>query len=146
MRACCARCEGTLLRRSTPFRSGATTAAIALAALILYPFAVGLPMVSITKFGHEQESSILAGIGTLFGRGHIFIGLIVLVCSLVIPVLKLSGLLVLSVGGLGLGRLSQPPLPPQRSGLHDVTVHMSPSSVQVTLAQLPGLAPQLQSG
>ncbi len=102
MRACCARCEGTLLRRSTLFRSGATTAAIALAALILYPFAVGLPMVSITKFGHEHESSILAGIGTLFGRGHIFIGLIVLVCSLVIPVLKLSGLLVLCVGGLRL--------------------------------------------
>ncbi len=102
MRACCARCEGTLLRRSKLFRSGTTTAAIALAALILYPFAVGLPMVSITKFGHEHESSILAGIGTLFGRGHIFIGLIVLVCSFVIPVLKLGGLLVLSAGGLGL--------------------------------------------
>ena len=102
MRACCARCEGTLFRRSTRFRSGATTAAIAVAALILYPFAVGLPMVSITKFGHEHESSILAGIGTLFGRGHIFIGLIVLVCSFVIPVLKLGGLFVLSAGGLGL--------------------------------------------
>ena len=107
MRVCCARCEGTLLRRSTLFRGGATTAAIAMAALILYPLAVGLPMVSITKFGHEHESSILAGIGTLFGRGHIFIGLIVLVCALVIPVLKLSGLLVLSLGGLGLGRHSR---------------------------------------
>ena len=102
MRVCCARCEGTLLRRSTQFRSGATTACIAMAALILYPFAVGLPMVSITKFGHEHESSILAGIWTLLGRGHIFIGLIVLVCALVIPVLKLGGLFVLSTGGLGL--------------------------------------------
>ncbi len=104
MRACCARCEGTLLRRSTMFRSPATTGAIAAAALILYPFAVGLPMISIAKFGHEKESSIIEGIGTLFGRGHIFIGIIVLVCSLVIPVLKLGGLLVLSAGGLGLGR------------------------------------------
>ena len=102
MRVCCARCEGTLLGRSTMFHSATTTAAIAMAALILYPFAVGLPMVSITKFGHEHESSILAGIGTLLGRGHIFIGLIVLVCSFVIPVLKLGGLFVLSAGGLGL--------------------------------------------
>lgn len=102
MRACCARCEGTLLRRSTMFHRPATTGAIAAAALILYPLAVGLPMVSITKFGHQQESSIIDGIGTLLGRGHIFIGIIVLVCSFVIPVLKLGGLFMLSAGGLGL--------------------------------------------
>ncbi len=104
MRACCARCEGTLLRRSTRFRSPATTGAIAVAALILYPLAVGLPMISIAKFGYEKESSIIEGIGTLLGRGHIFIGIIVLVCSFIIPVLKLGGLLVLSAGGLGLGQ------------------------------------------
>ncbi len=102
MRACCARCEGTLLGRSTPFHSATTTACIALAALILYPLAVGLPMVSIAKFGHHQESSIIEGIGTLFGRGHLLIGIIVLVCSFVIPVLKLGGLFVLSAGGMGL--------------------------------------------
>ncbi len=99
MRACCARCEGTLREPTIARHSNSSTAAIATAALILYPLAVTLPMISITQFGHESQSSILAGISTLFGRGHLLIGSIVLICSLILPVIKLASLLLLSIGG-----------------------------------------------
>lgn len=99
MRACCARCEGALREPAIARNSNSATAAITTAALILYPLAVTLPMISITQFGHESQSSILAGIGTLFGRGHLLVGSIVLICSLVLPILKLASLLLLSLGG-----------------------------------------------
>lgn len=99
MRACCARCVGTLREPTIALNSNSSTAAIATAALILYPLAVTLPMISITKFGHETESSILEGIWTLFGRGNLLVGSIVLICSLVLPVIKLASLLLLSIGG-----------------------------------------------
>lgn len=99
MRACCARCEATLHQPAIDRHSNNSTAAIATAALILYPLAVSLPMISIAQFGHESESSILAGIWTLFGRGNFLVGSIVLICSLVLPVLKLASLLLLSLGG-----------------------------------------------
>jgi paraquat-inducible protein A len=80
------------------------TAAIALAALVLYPVAVTLPILRIEKLGHIQESSILEGISTLFARGHLLVGVIVLLCSVVFPVAKLAALLALSAGGLGLAQ------------------------------------------
>lgn len=102
MRACCVRCGTALHRRSTAARSNTRTAAIAAAALVLYPLAVGLPMVRVEKFGHYNEASVLEGIATLLGSGHIVVGLIVLLCSIVLPLGKLAALLVLSAGGLHL--------------------------------------------
>lgn len=102
MRACCARCEGTLHQPAEARSSNNSTAAVAIAALILYPLAVSLPMISIAKFGHESQSSILEGIWTLFGRGELLVGSIVLICSLVLPVLKLASLLLLSLGGFAM--------------------------------------------
>ena len=100
MRACCLRCGTTLRKRSAILRSRGRTAAIALAALTLYPFAVTLPMIRIEKFGHLSESSILEGTATLLGSGHIVVGIIVLLCSVVLPLGKLIVLLMLSMGGL----------------------------------------------
>ena len=85
-------------------RSNARTAAIALAALILYPFAVSLPIIHVQEFGHRNASSILEGTASLLRSGHLVAGLIVLVCSVILPPGKLLALLVLSVGGLGLRR------------------------------------------
>ena len=107
MRVCCARCDITLRKRSTRRASHSRTAAIATAALILYPLAVSLPFIRIEKFGHAHEASILEGVTTLLSRGHLFVGLIVLLCSVVFPVLKLTALLVLSAGGLTLGHRHQ---------------------------------------
>ena len=99
MRACCARCRGAIRSRSGRLASRSRTAAIATAALLLYPVAVSLPMIRIEKFGHAHEASILEGVITLLSRGHLVVGVVVLVCSVVLPVLKLGALLLLSAGG-----------------------------------------------
>lgn len=95
----CARCATRLHddRGSAAHRH--RTAALALAALVLYPPAVGLPMLEIEQFGHQQASSVIDGTATLLSQGHYFVGLIVLVCSVILPVAKLIGLLALSLGG-----------------------------------------------
>lgn len=94
----CARCEMLLpdARGSRLHRH--RTAALSLAALVLYPAAVGLPMLEIEQFGHLQASSVLDGTATLLAQGHYFVGLIVLLCSVVLPIMKLLGLLTLSFG------------------------------------------------
>ncbi len=102
MRACCARCGTSLHKRSTALRSNNRTAAIALAALILYPLAVALPMIRVERFGHHNDASIIEGTATLLGSGHIVVGVVVLLCSIVLPLGKLIALFVLSAGGLRL--------------------------------------------
>ncbi len=102
MRACCGRCETILRRRPADAQSNRGTAALALAALILYPPAVTLPMLTIEKFGHHHEASILEGISTLISSGELVVGIIVLLCSVVFPLGKLLALLVLSAGGMAL--------------------------------------------
>ncbi|NUQ47172.1 MAG: paraquat-inducible protein A [Phycisphaerae bacterium] len=100
MRACCTRCNATLREHSRVLRGNSRAAAIALAALILYPMAVSLPMIRVERFGHTHESSILEGTYTLLTTGHVVVGLIVFVCSIVLPIGKLASLLVLSAGGM----------------------------------------------
>lgn len=72
------------------------TAAFALAALVLYPLGITMPVVALEQLGHRQETSILGGISELLSSGHVILALIVLVCSIVVPISKLAGLLVLS--------------------------------------------------
>ncbi len=102
MRACCCRCDTGLITEKRLLRSNSRTAAIATAALMLYPLAMTLPMIRIERFGYAEQSSILTGIGTLFARGNWFIGAIVLLCSVVFPLAKLLGLLTLAAGGFNL--------------------------------------------
>jgi len=79
-------------------KSNSRTAALATAALIIYPVAVGLPMLRIEKFGHTNATGIIEGAVTLLTGGHVVIGLIVLLCSVVFPLAKLAGLLMLCSG------------------------------------------------
>ena len=102
MRACCHRCNTTMATWSKVVRTNRAAAAFAVAALVFYPLAMTLPMVRVERLGYAQEASVLTGIGTLFGRGQWFIGLIVLFCSVVFPLAKLFGLLILSSGGFAL--------------------------------------------
>lgn len=98
MLSVCCRCA-TKLPRSDALRKANTRAlALTVAALVLYPFAVGLPIMRIEKFGHLHESSIIQGTVTLFESGHLVIAVIILLCSVVLPVGKLLALFVLSVG------------------------------------------------
>jgi paraquat-inducible protein A len=58
-----------------------------------------LPIVTVERFGHLNRASIIDGVSTLLGSGHIVIGLVVLLCSIILPIGKLLGLLVLCGAG-----------------------------------------------
>ena len=98
MRACCGRCGTRLVKRSVIARSNRRTAALATAALVLYPFGVGLPIMEVRRLGHTKDTSILEGVGTLVAAGDWIVGIVVLLCSIVLPLGKLAALLVLSTG------------------------------------------------
>ncbi|MCH2161009.1 MAG: paraquat-inducible protein A [Phycisphaerales bacterium] len=72
------------------------TAAFALAALVLYPAAVTLPVLKVERLGHAHETGVIGGAVELLSDGYVTLGLIVLICSVLIPLVKLLGLLVLS--------------------------------------------------
>ena len=97
-RACCFRCDGGLGTGPRRWISNSRTAAIATAALVLFPLAVTLPMIRIEKFGHTHESGLIEGVTVLLSRGELVVGLVVLTCSVILPVLKLVAMLVLSTG------------------------------------------------
>jgi len=80
------------------------TRATATAALILYPLAVSLPILEVSKLGRSRETGILEGTARLLTDGHVFVGSVVLVCSVLLPLVKLVSLLVLSGGGGALRR------------------------------------------
>ncbi|MCA9283666.1 MAG: paraquat-inducible protein A [Phycisphaerales bacterium] len=72
------------------------TMALALAALALYPVAIGLPVMTLTQLGHAHQTGIVQGGIDLLTSGNIAIGLLVLVCSVLLPLGKLGALLVLA--------------------------------------------------
>ncbi|NLI77664.1 MAG: paraquat-inducible protein A [Candidatus Riflebacteria bacterium] len=91
------------VRCATPFpppgedrRRRARTAACALAALILFPLAVWLPVLHLERFGHVHETGILRGCVELWADGHLVLAAIVFFCSFVFPLAKLAGLLLIS--------------------------------------------------
>lgn len=93
----CARCDGVVYR---PGGSDANRlcAALALAALICYPLGISLPALRLEQLGHVHETSIWGGTISLLAHGQFAVGLVVLACSLIIPVMKLVGLFVLASG------------------------------------------------
>lgn len=80
------------------------TAAFALAALVLYPPAVLLPVMRIDRLGASHETGILDGVATLVADGHAWLAAVVFVASVLVPLAKLVGLL-----GLSTARLSASP-------------------------------------
>lgn len=71
------------------------TAALTIAALVLYPAAVLLPILQVQRLGRTHEAGVLDGAADLLSEGYIVLGLVVVVCSVVIPISKLLGLLLL---------------------------------------------------
>jgi paraquat-inducible protein A len=74
-------------------------AACAIAAAILYPVAITLPVMRLSQLGHSHETGILAGIWTLLTGGHAVLGFIVLLCSVAAPLAKIGAILTLTLGG-----------------------------------------------
>ena len=97
----CPHC-GLVLSQTVDHRtSRSRTAAFAISALILYPPAVLLPVLHIDRLGHAHETSIIDGISSLFRDGHEWLAMIVLICSVIIPLAKLLGMLWLASARIG---------------------------------------------
>ncbi|MCR9293021.1 MAG: paraquat-inducible protein A [bacterium] len=97
----CTRCYSVLDSAKRSGRaSSARCFAAALGGLILYFPAILLPILEIEKLGHHHSSSLLGGTIDLILHGNLFIGLIVLVFSIILPLVKLAALLDLSYIGL----------------------------------------------
>lgn len=91
----CARC-GHRLPTGVSVHSAERTFALAVAALAVYIPAILLPVMTITQMGHSHRTGILEGAMGLIADGKVAIGMIVLICSVLIPLGKMAGLLALS--------------------------------------------------
>lgn len=89
----CCRCETPLEVKDSNVRI-AWSRQSALAALLCYPLAITLPALRFERFGHVSENSIVGSIQTLFTDGYLGLGIIVLLCSVLIPLCKLIGIWV----------------------------------------------------
>ena len=102
----CTRCGAVLERPDHGARSLLRTVSFALAGLVLYLPAVSLPMLAVERFGHRHASSLLTGSVELIRDGSWFVGVVIVVFSILLPLAKLLLLLVLGSGRL-LGRTQQ---------------------------------------
>ncbi len=75
-----------------------------IAAIVIYPVALTLPVMQIERLGYASDASIWSGMVGLLAEGHVFIGLVVLLFSIVAPVGKLGLSLTLCAGKRGLDR------------------------------------------
>jgi paraquat-inducible protein A len=73
-------------------------AAVAVAALVLFPPAVTLPIMTIEEMGHSTDASIWSGSLGLLRAGDWFVGGTVFLCSIIFPLLKIAGLLAITLG------------------------------------------------
>jgi paraquat-inducible protein A len=89
----CARCGFVVSERKSG--SLARTAALSLAALVLYVPANVYPMLSMNLHGAYSESTIWDGCVSLFRSDQWFAATVVFLASIVIPLLKLLGLFFL---------------------------------------------------
>lgn len=96
--ALCTRC-GAQISTAAP-RAASRTAAAATAALVLYWPAILLPILEIEQLGRRRESSLLVGTIELIQQGSWFVGLVVLLFSIIFPLVKITLLLELSLLGV----------------------------------------------
>ena len=92
----CARCRTPLPDRRKSIRSDSRASAFATAALILYPFGIGLPLLRVEQYGYLRDTSVIDGVASLYAHGDVAVATIVLLCSVVIPLGKLLAILTLT--------------------------------------------------
>jgi len=93
MSAECIRCGSTVATRA---RGGADmTLALTIAALVLYLPANIYPILTMHLYGNDSENTIWDGVVSLMQHDEYFVAAIVFLASIVIPLLKLTGLLFL---------------------------------------------------
>jgi paraquat-inducible protein A len=94
-RAVCARCAGVLCKHHADSRT--RTAALALAALLLYLPANIYPIMTMEYMGRHTENTVWGGIKALYQDRMWYVAIIVFAASILIPLLKLIGLFFLVV-------------------------------------------------
>jgi len=100
----CIRC-GSFVAARRSSRSLEVTAALSLAALILYVPANVYPIMRMYLYGGYSESTVWDGVVTLMHSDQWVVAVIVFFASMVIPVVKLAGLFSLVVTArMGWGR------------------------------------------
>jgi paraquat-inducible protein A len=95
--AVCVRCRAMIADDRDQRLSASRTAAAALGAFFLFWPAILLPILDVERLGHHHESSLLMGTIELLLHGDWFVGIIVLVFSIIFPLVKIVLLLELSV-------------------------------------------------
>ncbi len=98
--AVCSRCSTTMHRHGARRRGLARTGAAAVGAFVLYWPAMLLPILDSQRLGHRHQASLLSGTMELLRQGSWFVGLVVLVFSVLLPLVKI--LLLLELSWLGL--------------------------------------------
>lgn len=98
--AVCIRCHATIHRDKGGKLAASRTAAAALGAFFLFWPAILLPILDIERLGHHHQSSMLMGTIELLMHGDWFVGMVVLVFSIIFPLVKIVLLLELSLLGL----------------------------------------------
>jgi|SRR5581483_653331 len=91
----CCRCGAVIthFKRSSP----GVTAALSLAALILYVPANLYPILRMTQYGVESQSTVWDGVVLLARANQWLVAIVVFLASIVIPLLKLAGLFFLTL-------------------------------------------------
>jgi paraquat-inducible protein A len=99
----CPRCGATVTEG--PHGSLRLTAALAIAALILYVPANIYPILRMHFYGAYSDSTVWDGVVSLVQANQYFVALVVFLASIVIPLFKLGGLLYLVLSArFNLGR------------------------------------------
>ena len=96
----CSRCDATFPRLIDSQISANRTMALAVGALVFFIPAVWLPLLTIERMGIRHRTSLLQGTWELLHEGNFFVGVVVLVFSILLPVTKLVGLIELSWWGV----------------------------------------------
>ena len=91
----CIRCGTPMVRE--PLGGIEVTAALTLAALVLYVPANIYPILAMSMYGTYTEATVWDGVVQLMSHGEYFIGIVVFLASIVVPLLKLLGLFFLVV-------------------------------------------------
>ena len=94
--AFCARCGVRIHDPRRSLRGNRMCRGAALGSLILFPLAIFLPVMRLEQFGHVTDASIWSGSVGLLVHGEWFVGSVVLVCSVILPLAKIVALLGLS--------------------------------------------------
>jgi paraquat-inducible protein A len=93
----CARCGRRLPDRSDRELATSRTAAAATAALILYPLAIGLPVLRIERLGEAHTANAWQAATSLLRSGDTAVGVLILCCSILVPLVKILALLDVSL-------------------------------------------------